>query len=233
MLVFNKLKALLGGQVEFMVTGSAPIDMEVLNFMKVCFCCPLMEGYGLTESSGATTLTDRNDPIAGHVGGPLPCTKLRLKSVPEMNYTITDKPYPRGEVQIKGANVTAGYFKAEKLTADAFDNEGWFCTGDIGRIYPNGSLAIVDRVKNIFKLSHGEYIAPEKLENVYVLAPLVAQVLIHGDSDKNSIVGIVNPDEAAVKRWARENNKTDDINELCKDPALMKAVKEQMMALAV
>jgi len=233
MLVFNKLKALLGGQVEYMVTGSAPIDMEVLNFMKVCFCCPLMEGYGLTESSGATTLTASNDPVAGHVGGPLGCTKLRLKSVPEMNYNITDKPYPRGEVMIKGANVTAGYFKAEKLTADAFDNEGWFCTGDIGRVYPNGSLAIVDRVKNIFKLSHGEYIAPEKLENVFVLAPLVAQVFIHGDSDKNSIVGIVAPEEGPLKHWAKENNKTDDISVLVNDPDVIKAVKDQMMALAI
>lgn len=69
-----------------MVTGSAPIDLDVLQFLKVCFCCPLLEGYGLTETSGATSVTDAKDPLAGHVGGPLEICKFRLRDVPEMNY---------------------------------------------------------------------------------------------------------------------------------------------------
>lgn len=108
------------------------------------------------------------------MGGPVECVKIRLADVPEMQYFATDKPYPRGEVQIMGASVFSGYYKREDKTKEAFDEEGWFNSGDVGMIYPNGSLKIIDRAKNIFKLSQGEYIAPEKLENMYVLLPLIA-----------------------------------------------------------
>lgn len=174
MLVFNKMRAAFGGCVDAMVTGSAPIDLEVLMFLKVCFCCPLMEGYGLTETAGATSITYPNDPVPGHVGGPLECSKFRLKDVPAMNYLSTDLPYPRGEICMKGSNITVGYYKVPEKTKEAFDSEGWFCSGDVGMFYPNGSVKIIDRVKNIFKLSHGEYIAPEKLENKYGLSDFVA-----------------------------------------------------------
>jgi long-chain acyl-CoA synthetase len=105
-LVFNKMKAAFGGELTAMVTGSAPIDLELLTFLKVCFCCPLMEGYGLTETAGASTITHPNDPVMGHVGGPLECVKFRLKDVPAMNYFSTDKPYARGEICMRGSNVT-------------------------------------------------------------------------------------------------------------------------------
>lgn len=98
MLIFNKMKAAFGGELTGMVTGSAPIDLEILCFLKVCFSCPLMEGYGLTESAGASTITRPEDPVPGHVGGPLECCKFRLKDVPAMNYLSTDKPHPRGEI---------------------------------------------------------------------------------------------------------------------------------------
>lgn len=98
MLVFNKIRNLLGGEVRECMTGSAPIDVEVLNFLKIAFCCPIYEGYGLTETGGASTITWPNDPAGGHVGGPLECCKLRLKDVPEMGYTAKDSPFPRGEV---------------------------------------------------------------------------------------------------------------------------------------
>jgi len=84
MLVFNKIRALLGGEVLYMITGSAPIDVEVMDFLKIAFCAPIHEGYGLTETAGATTLTKAEDPISGHVGGGLECCKLRLKDIPEM-----------------------------------------------------------------------------------------------------------------------------------------------------
>lgn len=96
--VCAKFKAFLGGRVRFMATGSAPISPEVLNFLKVCFCCPLIEGYGQTESCACSCISLPTDPIAGHVGGPLPCVKLRLADLPDMNYLTTDKPYPRGEI---------------------------------------------------------------------------------------------------------------------------------------
>ena len=157
-----------------MVTGSAPIDKAVLDFIKVCFSCPVLEGYGLTETASAGCITDKADPVSGHVGGPLEGAKIRLKDLPEMQYLSTDKPYPRGEVCMKGPAIFGGYYKRPDKTAECFDSEGWFRSGDVGMVYPNGSVRIIDRSKNIFKLSQGEYIAPEKLENVFVLSKYIA-----------------------------------------------------------
>lgn len=173
-LVFSKVAALLGGEVKYLITASAPIDPSVLEFLKICFSCPMYEGYGLTETSGGSSVTYANDSVLSHVGGPLPCIKWRLLDVPEMQYLSTDKPYPRGELCMKGPAVTSGYYKRPDKTAEAFDSQGWFKTGDVVVVYPNGSVRIVDRSKNIFKLSQGEYIAPEKIENVYGLSPLIA-----------------------------------------------------------
>lgn len=166
-IVCSKFKAVLGGNVRFMVTGSAPISVDVLNFLKVCFCCPLVEGYGQTECCAAACVSLPVDPFAGHVGGPLPCIKLRLADLPEMEYHSTDKPYPRGEICFNGPSVSPGYYKDPNNTAKTFQN-GWLRTGDVGMLLPNGSIKIIDRAKNIFKLCQGEYIAPEKLEGVYL-----------------------------------------------------------------
>ena len=155
-----------------MVTGSAPISPEVVNFLKVCFCCPLLEGYGQTESSAASCITLPGDPKAGHVGGPLPCLKIRLRDLPDMEYTSNDTPYPRGEICFKGPSVFTGYFKNEEKTKEALV-DGWLLSGDVGVVLPNGSIKIIDRAKNIFKLAQGEYIAPEKLENVYIQSPYI------------------------------------------------------------
>lgn len=83
-LVFSKVKALLGGKVKVMLTGSAPIDGSVLKFLKCCFCCPIIEGYGMTETCAGSLITHPNDPEIGHVGGPLQNVKLRLRDIPEM-----------------------------------------------------------------------------------------------------------------------------------------------------
>jgi len=116
-----------------------------------------------------------------------------------MQYMVTDKPLPRGELQVKGSNVFEGYFMRPDKTAEAFDEEGWFNTGDVVVANLNGSIKIVDRSKNIFKLSQGEYIAPEKVENVFALSKFAEQTMVYGDSLKNCCVGIVVPNPAAVK----------------------------------
>ena len=136
-----------------MATGSAPIDKTVIDYLKIVFCCPIMEGYGLTESAAASCVVNPEDPVTGHVGGPTEGVKLRLKDLPEMGYMHTDQPYPRGEICMSGPSIFAGYYKREDKTAEAFDEDGWFKTGDVGMVFPNGSIKIIDRSKNIFKLS--------------------------------------------------------------------------------
>jgi len=91
-----------------------------------------------------------------------------------------------------------GYYKREDKTNEAFDQYGWFCSGDVGVIYPNGTVKVIDRSKNIFKLSQGEYIAPEKLENIFVLSNYIAQSMVYGDSLKNCCVAIVVADPEAA-----------------------------------
>ena len=145
-----------------------------------------------------------------------------------MEYMTTDKPYPRGEICMKGPAIFSGYYKRPDKTAESFDSEGWFLTGDVGLVYPNGSIKIIDRSKNIFKLSQGEYIAPEKLENVFVMSPYIAQSFVYGDSLKNCLVAVVIPEEAEMKAWCAANGKEDG----CVDADFKKVVMDDMLRLA-
>lgn len=215
-----------------MITGSAPIDKAVLEFLKVCFCCPIIEGYGLTESAAASCVTRFDDPQSGHVGAPTPYTKFRLKDLPEMDYRITDKPNPRGEVAMWGPPIFSGYYKRPDKTSECFDAEGWFLTGDVAEVRPNGTVRIIDRSKNIFKLSQGEYIAPEKIENVFVLSAFVAQSFLYGNSLKNNTVAIVVPDEDHAKAWARSKGLPEDFKAICGNADFKKELFDDLMQLA-
>ena len=116
-----------------------------------------------------------------------------------------ENPNPKGEVMMWGSSIMKGYFKNPEKTAEAVTPDGWLMSGDVGMIFPNGALKIIDRAKNIFKLSQGEYIAPEKLENVFVLSPFIAQVMVYGDSLQNCTVAIVVVEVAAMEKWGAEN----------------------------
>lgn len=207
--IFKKVKALIGGKVRLMLTGSAPIAHDVLDFLKVSFCCPIVEGYGMTETSAGSFTTMTNDPLSGHVGGPQPNVKIRLKDIPEMGYS-SKNPEPTGECLFWGTSVMPGYFMNPEKTAEAFEGppeNGWLKSGDVVKVFPNGSIKIIDRAKNIFKLSQGEYVAPEKIENILVQSPWLAQVWVHGDSLNNHCILIAVVDEPKFKEWAGANGK--------------------------
>lgn len=197
--------------MKFMLTGSAPISLEVLDFLKICFSCPIIEGYGQTEGLGAEFVTYTYDPVGGHVGGPGPQNEFKLVDVEEMNYTSKDKdeqgrPRPRGEIWVRGQNVIPGYFLNDEQTKNTFTADGWLMSGDVGAILPEGNrLKIIDRKKNIFKLSQGEYIAPEKLEGAYkVTNPLITDVFVYGDSLKSCLVGVVCIEQPNLKGIASQ-----------------------------
>ena len=173
-LIFNKVKERLGGRVRIMITASAPIADNVLAFLKCAFCCPIVEAYGQTESCGASFSTKLFDNLTGHVGGPSLGIEFKLRDVPELNYTRDSQPCPQGEVLLRGPSIFEGYFKNPELTKQTKDKDGWLYTGDVGQLNPGNSLKIIDRIKNIFKLSQGEYIVSEKLERVYEQSPFIA-----------------------------------------------------------
>lgn len=128
---------------------------------------PIIEGYGQTESCGASFATKIYDNEAGHVGGPCVGIEFKLRDVDEMGYNRYSKPFPKGEICIRGPSIFVGYFRNKELTDEAKDEEGWLHTGDVGMLGKGNSLRIIDRIKNIFKLSQGEYIVAEKLERIY------------------------------------------------------------------
>jgi len=110
-----------------------------------------------------------------------------------------------------------GYFKNPEKTREALSEDGWLASGDVGLVYPNGSVKIIDRAKNIFKLSQGEYIAPEKLENVYVQSPFLQQIFVHGDSLQSWLVAVAVAEPSTLKKWSHENGmstENDDLKEV-------------------
>ncbi|PKA62940.1 Long chain acyl-CoA synthetase 7, peroxisomal [Apostasia shenzhenica] len=228
-LVFNKIKDKLGGRVRFMSSGASPLSVDVMNFLRVCFGCLILEGYGMTETSCVISSMDEGDNLTGHVGSPNPACEIKLVDVPEMNYTSEDHPYPRGEICVRGPIVFRGYHKDDNQTKEVVDEDGWLYTGDIGLWLPGGRLKIIDRKKNIFKLAQGEYIAPEKIENVYAKCTFVAQCFIYGDSFNSCLVAVVAVEPDMLKAWAAAQGiQYDSLQQLCSDPRARAAMLSEM-----
>ncbi|NXF46779.1 ACSL5 ligase, partial [Oceanites oceanicus] len=227
-LIFKKVQETMGGRVRIMVTGAAPISPSVLTFLRAALGCQIFEAYGQTECSAGCTFSMPGDWTTGHVGAPLVCNTVKLDDVEEMNYFSSNN---EGEVCIKGPNVFKGYLKDPEKTAEAIDKDGWLHTGDIGKWLPNGTLKIIDRKKNIFKLAQGEYIAPEKIENVYIRSAPVAQVFVHGESLRSFLIGIVVPDPETLPEFAAKLGIKGSYEDVCKNPAVKKAILEDMVRL--
>lgn len=228
-LVFSKVQASLGGCVRLMLIGAAPVSPTVLTFVRTAMGCQFYEGYGQTECTAGCTLTMPGDWTAGHVGAPLPCNSVKLVDVPEMNYLAANG---EGEVCVKGANVFKGYLKDPEKTKETIDEDGWVHTGDIGKWLPNGTLKIVDRKKHIFKLAQGEYIAPEKIENVYVRCDALAQVFVHGDSLQACLVAVVVPDQDFLGNWAKRTlGVKGTYLDLCSSKEVKDAILADMIAV--
>ncbi|OXB61997.1 hypothetical protein ASZ78_006704, partial [Callipepla squamata] len=227
-LVFRKVQETMGGKVRIMVTGAAPISPSVLKFLRAALGCQVFEAYGQTECSAGCTFSMPGDWTTGHVGPPLACNIIKLDDVEEMNYFSSNN---EGEVCIKGPNVFKGYLKDPEKTAEAIDKDGWLHTGDVGKWLPNGTLKIIDRKKNIFKLAQGEYIAPEKIENIYIRSVAVAQVFVHGESLRSCLIGIVVPDAETLPEFAAKLGVKGSYEDICKNPAVKKAILEDLVRL--
>jgi long-chain acyl-CoA synthetase len=229
-IVFKKIQDLMGGRVRLIVSGSAPLGAEVHHFLRTVTGAVVKQGYGLTETSALLCVQlDCDLNSAGHVGPPAPANEVKLVDVPEMGYFSANTPQ-RGEIAVRGNNVFMGYYKAQDKTDEVLTKDGWFHTGDIGEWQPNGTLKIIDRKKNIFKLAQGEYVAVEMIETILTRAKYVMQIFVHGDSLKDYLVAVVVPDAETVLPWAKANGLPTDMATLSQHPRLKKLLYDDIVA---
>ncbi|XP_004143868.1 long chain acyl-CoA synthetase 4 [Cucumis sativus] len=229
--VFDKVKKGLGGNVRIILSGGAPLAAHIETFFRVVSCAHVLQGYGLTETCGGTFVSLPDElPMLGTVGPPVPNVDICLESVPEMGYD-SHASTPRGEVCIKGDTLFSGYYKRDDLTTEVLV-DGWFHTGDVGEWQPDGSLKIIDRKKNIFKLSQGEYVAVENLELIYGLVSDIEMIWIYGNSFESFLVAVVNPKKQALEQWAEENGIKGDFNALCEDKRAKDYILGQLSKIA-
>lgn len=230
-IVFDKIKQGLGGRVRLILSGAAPLSAHVEGYLRVVTCAHVLQGYGLTETCAGTFVSLPNEmDMLGTVGPPVPNVDVCLESVPEMGYDALAST-PRGEICVKGKTLFSGYYKREDLTKEVMI-DGWFHTGDIGEWQPNGSMKIIDRKKNIFKLAQGEYVAVENLENIYGQVSCVESIWIYGNSFEAFLVAVVNPSKQALEHWAQENGISTDFDSLCEDPRAKRYIVEELSKIA-
>ncbi|KAI5955867.1 hypothetical protein KGF54_001369 [Candida jiufengensis] len=218
--LLDSLRAKMGmSSVQTMSTGSSPIDPRTIRFVKAALNVGISNGYGSTESFAGFVSSFKFDHNPGSIGPIGVSTECRLKDIPAMNYTSKDEEGPRGEFLLRGPQIFKEYYKDPKSTLESFDEDGWFHTGDVARIDPkNGNkIYIIDRVKNFFKLSQGEFISPEKIENLYLSSnPIIQQVFIHGNSLNSYLVGIVGLDPLTIENYLQSkfNSKLTNQSEI-------------------
>jgi long-chain acyl-CoA synthetase len=205
-LVYSKLRTAFGGRAKLFVSGGAPLGMDSAEwFLDVGI--RIFEGYGLTETSPVLSRNTYDGYRIGTVGQVIPNVEVRIAE--------------DGEIEVRGTSVFAGYWKKDDVTKKEFTEDGWFKTGDIGKL-EDGFLSITDRKKELLKTSGGKYIAPQPIEGRLKADALVGNAAIVGDSRKFASA-IISPDFPALERWARENSvSTTDREELVKDPKVQK-----------
>ncbi|KAI9840781.1 MAG: hypothetical protein M1837_001311 [Sclerophora amabilis] len=233
----RKISAALGlDRTRGMVSGSAPLDPSLHQFLRVVFANHFIQGYGLTETYAISLSQQVGDLSSGNCGAMAPTMEGCLLDVPDMEYMSTDKPNPRGELLLRGSNLFREYYRNEAETKKAMLPGGWFRTGDICSVDSLGRFTIIDRVKNVLKLAQGEYISPERIENVYLSScPWMGQAYVHGDSVQTFLVAVfgINPDTFAIfaSKILGKPIKADDraaLTAAAEDPRVKKAVLENL-----
>ncbi|MUL78726.1 carboxylic acid reductase [Mycolicibacterium sp. CBMA 226] len=183
---------ILGGRFTTAITGSAPVSSEVKEFAEALLDIDLIDGYGATETGPVM--------LDGYIRRP-PVIDYKLMDVPELGYFRTDRPYPRGELLVKSTILFDGYYKQPEATAEAFDAEGFYRTGDVMAQIGPDQFAYVDRRHNVLKLAQGEFVTISKLEALYVNSALVQQIYVYGNSAQSYLLAVVVPTEEAIFRY--------------------------------
>ncbi|SER78536.1 long-chain acyl-CoA synthetase [Streptomyces sp. yr375] len=193
-LVYAKIREAFGGNLRAAVSGSAALAPEIGYFFSGVGI-HILEGYGLTESSAASFVNPGEAYRTGTVGKPLPGTEVRIAD--------------DGEILLRGPGIMEGYHGLPEKTAEVLEADGWFHTGDIGELSPDGYLRITDRKKDLIKTSGGKYIAPAEVEGQFkAVCPYVSNILVHG-ADRNFCTALIALDEPSILDWAKENGLAD------------------------
>jgi fatty acid CoA ligase FadD9 len=201
----------LGGRVLGGFVGSAPLAAEMKTFLDWLLDAHIVDGYGLTE----TGLLTRDGVISRKR-----VIDYKLIDVPELGYFLTDRPYPRGELLVKTDTMTPGYYKRPEITAQVFDQDGFYRTGDVMAEIEPDRLVYLDRRNNVLKLAQGEFVAVTNLESIYAGAPLVRQIFVYGNSERPNLLAVIVPTPAALAEYGNS-------------PALKAAVHQSLQQTAV
>jgi long-chain acyl-CoA synthetase len=206
--LFKNVRAAFGGQLRQAVTGAAPIAKEILEFFYACGV-PVLEGYGMTETSTAATISTVDEHKFGTVGKPMVGVQVKIAD--------------DGEVLLKGDNIFKGYWRNEAATAETLV-DGWLHTGDLGSVDDEGYLSITGRKKDIIITAGGKNITPANLENDLKQSPWISQAVMHGDR-RPFPVALITLDEEEVPKWARDQGLPDDIASLANEPKVHELIQ--------
>ena len=215
-LVFSKIRALTGGRMRVMISGSAALNGDVARWFDAAGL-PIIEGYGLTENSAAACVVRPDDLVFGSVGQPLPGTQVKIAE--------------DGEVLLRGPHVMRGYRNLPEVNAETLLPDGWLATGDIGELDDQGRLRITDRKKDLVKTSGGKYIAPGQIAARFKVISSLASNLVVQASDRNYATALISLDPEALEKFAAENGLSGDLAQLAESPKVREALQTDVDTL--
>ncbi|WWC69937.1 uncharacterized protein I206_103881 [Kwoniella pini CBS 10737] len=230
-IVFDGVRAQTGGRLKIMFNGGGAVSKSTQAFLCTALVT-MIQGYGLTESTAMACILNPAFMQYGAVGGPVPAAEIKLVDSAEAGYFSTNE-LPQGEIYVRGPAIFKGYYKRPDLDEESFTKDGWFKTGDVGQWNKDGTLSIIDRLKNLVKLAGGEYIAIEHLESIYKSCPLVANGAIIANGEHNNPAMVVVAHPTNLPAFAKKNGLGDgeDLEHLTKDERVVDAALKELNAV--
>ncbi|MGQ3412550.1 AMP-dependent synthetase/ligase [Natrinema sp. LN54] len=227
-LVFSSVREALGGEIDLLISGGGSLSPELCRLYHA-MGLPIFEGYGLTETSPVVATNPQDAVEVGTIGAPLVNVDVKVDETVADQEAFADDPGEVGELLVKGPNVTEGYWNKPGATEGAFTQEGWFRTGDIIHLRPDGYLEFRDRLKQIIVLSTGKNVAPGPLEDAFAASEIVEQAMVVGDGEK-FIGALLVPNTTHLRKWADEEgiDLPDDPEAMCDDDRVREHIQQEV-----